>query len=119
MTYIDGFVIPVKKSKVAAYKKMAQWGKRVWMKHGALGYYECVGHDMKTMPGCGTFKTLARLKPGETVFFSFVIYRSKAHRDAVNKRVMKEMQAAGDQAWEMPFNPRRMAYAGFKTLVQG
>lgn len=118
MTYVDGFVIPVKKSKVAAYKKMAQWGKRVWMKHGAIGYYECVGHDMKTMPGCGSFKTLARLKPGETVFFSFVIYRSKAHRDRVNKRVMKEMQASGE-SWDMPFNPRRMAYAGFKTLVQG
>jgi uncharacterized protein YbaA (DUF1428 family) len=68
MTYVDGFVIPVKKTKVKAYKKMAQWGKRLWMKHGALGYYECAGDDLKGMPGCATFTKLARTKPGETVF---------------------------------------------------
>ena len=118
MTYVDGFVIPVKKSKVKAYKKMAQWGKRVWMKHGALGYYECVGDDLKGMPGCGTFPQLAKTKPGETVFFSFIIFKSKAHRNAVNKRVMAEI-SKGPLPTDMPFAVARMAYGGFKTIVQG
>jgi alkaline phosphatase len=118
MTYVDGFVIPVPKTKVAAYKKMALWGKRMWMKHGAIGYYECVGDDLKGMPGCGTFGTLSKLKKNETVFFSFIIYRSKAHRNAVNKRVMAEMQKSGAPP-DMPFEVTRMAYGGFKTIVQG
>ena len=117
MTYVDGFVIPVKKTKVKAYKKMAQWGKRVWMKHGALGYYECVGDYLKGMPGCGTFTQLAKTKPGETVFFSFIIFKSKAHRNAVNKRVMAEM-SKGPAPKDMPFAVGRMAYGGFKTIVQ-
>ena len=117
MTYVDGFVIPVKKTKVKAYKKMAQWGKRVWMNHGALGYYECVGDDLKGMPGCGTFTQLAKTKPGETVFFSFIIFKSKAHRNAVNKRVMAEM-SKGPAPKDMPFAVGRMAYGGFKTIVQ-
>ena len=118
MTYVDGFVIPVKKRQVAAYKKMAQWGKRVWMKHGAIGYYECLGDDLKGMPGCGTFTTLAKVKPGETVFFSFIIYKSKAHRNAVNKRVMAEMKKS-TMPPDMPFVPGRMAFGGFRTIVQG
>jgi uncharacterized protein YbaA (DUF1428 family) len=118
MTYVDGFVIPVKKTKVKAYKRMAQWGQRVWMKHGALGYYECVGDDLKGMPGCGTFTKIAKTKPGETVFFSFIIFKSKAHRNAVNKRVIAEM-SKGPMAKDMPFAVKRMAYGGFKTIVQG
>jgi len=107
MTYVDGYVIPVPKRKVAEYKKMATWGKKMWMKHGAL-----------QLPGCGNFKTMAGLKPTETAFFSFVVYKSKAHRDAVNKRVMKEMKS--QQAMpSMPFDVNRMAFGGFKTLVQG
>ena len=118
MTYVDGFVIPVSKRKVAAYKRMAQWGKRVWMRHGALGYYECVGDDLTSMPGCGDFKKMAKLKKGETVFFSFIIYRSKAHRNAVNKKVMAEMQKSAMPP-DMPFAVGRMAFGGFKTIVQG
>ena len=118
MTYVDGFVIPVKKRQVAAYKKMAVWGKRMWMKHGAIGYYECVGEDLKGMPNCGTFPRLTKLKKDETVFFSFIIFKSKAHRNAVNKRVIAEMQTMPMPA-NMPFDVRRMAYGGFKTLVQG
>jgi alkaline phosphatase len=118
MTYVDGFVIPVPKQKVAAYKKMATWGKKVWMKQGALEYFECVGDDLKPMPGCGDFKKLAKLKPAETVFFSFIVYRNKAHRDSVNRKVMKEMKKM-PMPKDMPFEMKRVYYGGFKTLVEG
>ena len=113
--YVDGFVLPVPKKNVKAYKKMAEWGKRVWMKAGALDYKECVGDDLKVKFGM-SFAKLAKLKKGETVFYSFIVYKSRAHRDAVNKRVMKEM-SADDMAKEMPFDVRRMAYGGFKVVV--
>jgi uncharacterized protein YbaA (DUF1428 family) len=120
MTYVDGFVIPVPKSKVAEYKKMAAWGKKIWMKHGALQYFECVGDDLAGMPECGTFKTMAGLKPSETAFFSFIIYKSKAHRNAVNKKVMAEMRNQPmPMPKSMPFDVKRMAFGGFKTLIQG
>lgn len=118
MTYVDGFVIPAPKKKTAAYKKMATWGKKIWMKHGALHYFECVADDLKTMPGCGDFKKMAGLKSTETVWFSFIVYKSKAHRNAVNKKVMAEMQKVG-MPKDMPFDPKRMAFGGFKTVVQG
>jgi uncharacterized protein YbaA (DUF1428 family) len=118
MTYVDGFVIPVPKGKIPAYKKMAAWGKKVWMKHGALQYFECVGDDLAGMPECGNFKTMAGLKPSETAFFSFIIYKNKAHRNAVNKKVMAEMKKE-PMPKSMPFDVKRMASGGFKTLVQG
>jgi len=118
MTYVDGFVIPVPKSKIAEYKKMAQMGKKIWMKHGALEYFECMGDDLVGMPECGNFKAMAKLKPSETVFFSFIVYKNKAHRNAVNKKVMSEMKKQ-PMPESMPFDVKRMAYGGFKTLVQG
>jgi uncharacterized protein YbaA (DUF1428 family) len=118
MAYVDGYVLPVPKKSVRAYRKMAEWGKRVWMKHGAIGYYECVGDDLKSMPGCGTFTKPFKVKKSETVFYSFIIYRSKAQRNAINKRVMKEMMASGEPM-DMPFNPKRMAFGGFKPIVVG
>ena len=118
MTYVDGFVIPVAKGKIAAYKKMAAMGKKMWMKHGALQYFECVGDDLEGMPSCGNFKSLARLKPSETAFFSFIVYKSKAHRNAVNKKVMAEMNEQ-PMPKSMPFDLKRMAFGGFKTLIQG
>jgi uncharacterized protein YbaA (DUF1428 family) len=118
MTYVDGFVIPVPKSKIAAYKKMAAMGKKVWMKHGALQYFECVGDDLAGMPECANFKTMASLKPSETAFFSFIIYKSKAHRNAVNKKVMAEMNKQ-PMPQSMPFDPKRMVFGGFKTVIQG
>lgn len=118
MTYVDGFVIPSPKSKVAAYKKLASWGKKLWMKHGALQYFECVADDLKVMPGCGDFQKLVKLKPGETLWYSFIIYRNKAHRNAVNKKVMAEMQHH-KMPKVMPFDMKRMAHGGFKTVVQG
>lgn len=117
MVYVDGFVIPVARKKVAAYKRMAEWGKRTWMRHGALAFYECLGDDLTHMPGCGSFPDMASLAKGETVFFSFIIYRSKAHRNAVNKRVMAELQKA-PMPTTMPFDPKRMAFGGFKAIVQ-
>ena len=118
MTYVDGFVIPTLKSKIAAYKKMATWGKKVWMKHGALQYFECVADDLKAMPGCGDFRKLVKLKRGETLWYSFIVYKSKAHRDAVNKKVMAEM-GQHEMPKAMPFDLKRMAHGGFKTVVQG
>lgn len=119
MTYVDGFVIPVPKKKLAAYKKMAIWGKKTWMKHGALQYFECVDDDLKVMPGCGGgFPEMAKLKKGETLWYSFIVYKNKAHRNAVNKKVMHEMQQS-KMPKVMPFDMKRMAHGGFKTIVQG
>ena len=118
MTYIDGFVIPAPKNKIAAYKKLATWGKKEWMKHGALQYFECVADDLKTMPGCGDFNKMVKLKKGETLWYSFIIYKNKAHRDAVNKKVMEEMKKY-KMPKKMPFDLKRMAHGGFKAVVEG
>src|SRR5258706_9863451 len=118
MTYVDGFVVPVSKKNIKAYTRMAQWGRKMWMKHGALQYFERVGDDFKPMPGCSTFPKMAKLKAGETAFFSFVIYKSKAHRTAVNKSVMKAMGKV-KMPEKMPFDPKRTAMGGFRTVVEG
>jgi uncharacterized protein YbaA (DUF1428 family) len=120
-TYVDGFVLVVPKRKVAAYRKMASRASKVWMKYGALEYKECVVDDLK--PGMGsappamTFSKMARLKAGETVVFSYVTYRSRAHRDAVNKKVMSDPLMNENPDKPMPFDMKRMAYAGFKVIV--
>ncbi len=123
MSYIDGFVIPLKKKNVAAYKKMAEWGKKTWMKYGALEYFECIGDDLKVPKDMGQgFPKLAKLKKGETVAFSFIIYKSRAHRDAVNKKVMAEMNSPENKKkyehMPMPFDMKRFAYGGFKAIVE-
>ena len=121
--YVDGFVLVVPKKKLKLYRKMAEGGGKLWKKHGALEYYECIGDDLNPkMPGVKllTFPRLTKAKAGETVFFSFIVYRSKAHRNSVNKKVMKD-PAMNDPAWKdmaMPFDPKRMAYGGFKTIVK-
>ncbi len=124
-SYVDGFVFPVAKNKVAAYKKMAEWGKKTWMKHGALAYYECMGDDLKIKPDpsgmtARSFVETAKAKPGDTVWFSFIVYKDKKHRDAVNKKVMAQMDAEADK-WKnmvMPMDPKKMAYGGFKAVVK-
>src|SRR6476660_7112899 len=119
MSYVDGFVIPVARNKVAAYKKLAVWGKKMWMKHGAIQYFECAGDDLVVPPDCGKdFQTLLSLKPTETVFFSFIVYKNKAHRNAVNKKVMAGMTKES-MPKAMPFDVNRMTHGGFKTVVQG
>ena len=114
MRYVDGFVIPIPKKKLKAYVRMARMGKKMWMKHGALDYKECVGDDLATKWGT-PFSKIAKLKPGETVVFSYIVFKSGAHRDRVNAKVMKEMEKMGEMA--MPFDVKRMIYGGFKVLV--
>lgn len=122
--YVDGFVLIVPKNKVAAYKKMAQEGSEIWIKHGALSYRECKADDIH--PDMGgyaflPFDKLTKLKPDETVWFSYIEYESKKHRDEVNKKVMKEMEQMHkdnpDHMKDMPFDMKRMSYGGFKIEV--
>lgn len=123
--YVDGFVLVVPKKKIAEYKKMARQGRDMWMKHGALAYYECIGDDLKPqeMDGMKTlaFTKVAKAKPSETVWFSFIIYKSKKHRDTVNAKVMKEMEKHAEEYKDvtMPFEMKRMAYGGFSVVVNG
>ena len=117
--YVDGFVIPVQKKKTGAYRRMATWGRRTWMKYGALQYFECIGDDLTVQKGCGLgFSKGARLKQGETVVFAFITYKSKAHRDAVNKKVMADPSMKKSPP-VMPFDPKRMMYGGFRVMVEG
>lgn len=123
MAYVDGFVLVVPKKKTAEYKKMAQFGRKLWMKYGALDYKECIGDDLRPKgmggPAPLSFLTMTKAKPGETVWFSFIVYKSKQHRDQVTKKVMKD-PVMNDPKWKnmpMPFDTKRMAYGGFKVLV--
>lgn len=123
--YVDGFVLVVPKSKTAAYRKMALEGKKMWKKFGALDYKECMGDDL-TPPSMGemkalSFNTLANAKEDEVVWFSYITFKSKAHRDQVNKKVMAEMDKMAEKYkdMEMPFDMKRMAYGGFKVVVSG
>jgi uncharacterized protein YbaA (DUF1428 family) len=117
MSYVDGFVVPVPTKNLAAYKKMANKGRQTWMKHGALQYFECVGNDLEVGYGL-PFPKGIRAKAGETIVFAFIIYKSKAHRDAVNKKVMSD-PAMAMAPKKMPFDMKRMMYGGFKTIVEG
>ena len=117
MRYVDGYVLPVAKKHLKAYLRMAREGERLWRKHGALDYKECVGDDLKPKWGL-PFTRVIKLKPGETVVFSYVVFKSRAHRDRVNAKVMKdprlsEMMDPND----MPFDIKRMNYGGFEILV--
>jgi uncharacterized protein YbaA (DUF1428 family) len=117
MRYVDGFVIPIPKRNLPAYRRMARLAGKVWREHGALEYRECTGDDLKVQMGI-PFPRLSRAKPGETVLFSWIVYKSRTHRDRVNARVMKDPRLAAMMAGKaMPFNPRRMSYGGFKVLV--
>jgi uncharacterized protein YbaA (DUF1428 family) len=124
MSYIDGFVLVVPKKNLEAYRKMAKEGGKSWMKHGAVAYFECIGDDLS--PNMGgpkpmNFKQLTKLKPNETVWYSFIIYKSRKHRDQVNKKVMEEMDdwiAKHPEMMEMPFDEKRMAVGGFKPMVE-
>ena len=116
--YVDGFVIPVPKRKLEAYRRMSQKAGRVWRKHGAIEYLECVGDDLKTKMGV-PFTRLAKRKTGEVVVFSWIVYKSRAHRDRVNAKVMKD-PLSGMQNMDpktMPFDMKRMTYGGFKVIV--
>ncbi len=118
MAYVDGYVIPVPKKNLAAYRKMAEIGKKVWMDHGALAYHECVGDDLDTKFGLPFPKAL-KTKPGETVVFSYIVYKSRADRDKINARVMADPRIANAcDPKKMPFDFKRMLVGGFTSLVK-
>jgi uncharacterized protein YbaA (DUF1428 family) len=118
MAYVDGFVLVVPKSKRAAYTKMAKEGAAAWKKFGALDYKECRADDMAPKHVVFTFPKMAKAKPGEEVWFSFITFKSKAHRNAVNKKVMAyfDKKYAG-KSTPMPFDMKRMAYGGFSVVI--
>jgi uncharacterized protein YbaA (DUF1428 family) len=117
MSYVDGFVLPVPKKNLAAYKKMARLGGKVWKEHGALQYVECVEDDVK--PGKVTsFPQAVKLKKGEVVVFSYAVYKSRRHRDAVMKKVMADPRLTKYMDRKMmPFDGMRMFWGGFKPIV--
>jgi len=116
MTYVDGFVLPVPTKNLAAYRAMARKAGRVWKEHGALLYMECAGDDLKVPMGL-SFPKLAKPKKGETVVFSFIVYKSKASRNAVLKKVMQDKRITATMTQKMPFDMTRMSYGGFKVMV--
>lgn len=116
MAYIDGFVVVCPKKKIDAYRRISRKVGKVWKEYGALDYRECVADDIAVKFGT-PFGKLARLKPGETVIFSWIGYKSKRHRDAVNRKVMADPRLAGMGPELMPFDMKRMSYGGFQVIV--
>jgi uncharacterized protein YbaA (DUF1428 family) len=117
MRYVDGYVLPVPKKNLAAYRRMAQKAGKIWREHGALEYIECVADDVK--PGKHTsFPQSVKLKLAETVVFAYIVYKSRADRDRVNAKVMKDPRLANMMdPKDMPFDAKRMFWGGFKVLV--
>jgi len=117
MKYVDGFVLPVPNRNLDAYRRMARKAGKIWKEHGALEYRECVGDDLNVKMGL-PFPRQLKLKPGETVVFSWIVYKSRAHRDRVNAEVIKDPRIASMcDSDNMPFDCKRMCYGGFKTIV--
>lgn len=116
--YVDGYVIPIKKTKLKEYKKLAALGRKVWLDHGALDYYECAGDDLDTQWGL-SFAKLCKLKEDETVIFAFIVYKSKADRKRINAKVHQDprMQPKPGKEFVMPFEMKRFSTGGFKALV--
>lgn len=114
--YVDGFVVPVPKKNLQAYRRLAQKAGKIWREYGALEYRECVADDVK--PGKVTsFPQSVKLKPGEVVVFSWIVYKSRVHRDRVNAKVMKDPRLDSMDMSKMPFDGKRMIYGGFTTLL--
>ncbi|HEY7786732.1 MAG TPA: DUF1428 domain-containing protein [Pyrinomonadaceae bacterium] len=117
MRYVDGFVLPVPSKNIDAYRRIAQKASKVWIEHGALQYVEAVGDDLDVKFGAPFPKTI-KTKPGETVVFAWIVYKSRAQRDKVNAKVMKDPRlAAMMQKGAVPFDVKRMLFGGFKTIV--
>lgn len=118
MRYVDGYVLPVPKKNLDAYRRMAKKAAKIWREHGALDYKECVGDDLDVKFGV-PFTRRIKLKPGETVVFAYILFASRAHRDRVNTKVMKDPRLADSMdVKSMPFDAKRMVYGGFKVLVE-
>lgn len=119
MSYVDGFVLPVPEEKLSAYREMARKAGEVWREHGAIQFVECAGDDLE-VEDVLPFPKLVQLKPGETVVFSWIMFKSREHRDEVNKKVMEDPRIKEMCDPEsMPFDCQRMTYGGFKVLVEG
>ena len=116
MTYVDGFVLTIPKRKVETYLQISQKAGKVWKELGAVEYRECVGDDLKIKMGV-PFPRLAKANAGETVVFSWIVYKSRAPRDRVNKKVMKDPRIAKMMNDPMPFDVKRMTMGGFKVIV--
>ena len=117
MSYVDGYVLPIPKKKLSVYRKMAEIGRKAWLKHGAVDYKECAGDDLAAKWGT-PFTRLMKLKPGETAVFAYIVFKSRAHRDRVNAKVMKDPRIAKMMTDKtMPLDAKRMVYGGFKVLV--
>ncbi|HET8580010.1 MAG TPA: DUF1428 domain-containing protein [Nitrospiraceae bacterium] len=117
MKYVDGYVLPVPRKKLRAYRQIAQKAGKLWRKYGALEYLECVGDDLSPKGPGIKFPRTVKAKPGETVVFSFIVFKSRAHRDRVNAKVMKDPSMSASQDQTMPFDVERMVYGGFKVIV--
>jgi len=117
MAYVDGFVVPVPKKNVPAYLRMARKAGKVWREHGALNYVETVADDAP-IGKLTSFPRSVKLKPNETVMFSWIVYKSRKDRDRVNAKVMKDKRFANMDMSSMPFDGKRMIYGGFKKLVE-
>jgi uncharacterized protein YbaA (DUF1428 family) len=118
MKYVDGFVVPVPKKNLKAYRAMSRKAGKIWMEYGALEYIECVADDVK--PGKLTsFPQSVKLKPDETVVFSWIVYKSRAQRNSINKKVMADPRLTGMMGPKsVPFDAKRMIYGGFKSIVE-
>ncbi len=120
MSYVDGFLIAIKKKNLKAYRAMARVGCKVWIEHGALDYKECTGDDLKVPAGCGnSYLDLLQCKKDETVIFAFIVYKSRADRDRINAKVMSDPRmGAAMEGKKMPFDMKRMSMGGFAGLVE-
>lgn len=117
MSYVDGFVLPVPNKNLQAYRRMAAKTGKIWREHGALEYRECAGDDLDAKFGV-PFPRMMKAKPGETVVFAWIVFKSRTHRDRVNAKVMKDPRLASSMdPKSMPFDVKRMLYGGFKVLV--
>ena len=116
MPYVDGFIVAVPKSKVDAYKRLARKAGKLWKKHGALEFRECIADDVKKGK-LTSFPRSVKLKPNETVFFSYIVYKSCRDRDRINAKVMKDPLLANMDLEDMPFDGKRLIYGGFKVAV--
>jgi uncharacterized protein YbaA (DUF1428 family) len=116
MRYVDGYVLPVPKKNLPAYRRIARKAGKIWREHGALEYRECAGDDLNVKWGM-PFPRSMKLKRAETVVFSWIVFKSRAHRDRVNAKVMKDPRLTGMDPGAMPFDVKRMAFGGFKVFV--
>ena len=115
--YVDGFIVAIPTANVEAYRKLARKAGKVWMEYGALEYVECIADDVK--PGkLTTFPQSVKLKADETVAFSWIVYKSRKHRDTINAKVMADPRIAGMDPKTLPFDGKRMIFGGFKSIVE-